>query len=134
MYLLYSVSLKQLLDFLRVNQSKSQTSEAAISIGTWVAKHLGSEVDSIRQELQVSILIKKCCSNRMETDAIHTFFMKYSVAFNGLFVFQAQANFIGYFFGCSLLVSNTCTDHKVVLLGYKGKCRLHVTCRAGFGC
>ncbi|KAG0625392.1 hypothetical protein M758_2G051200 [Ceratodon purpureus] len=43
---------EKLLDFLRVNQSKSETSEAVTSISSWIAKHVGSEVDSIRQELQ----------------------------------------------------------------------------------
>jgi hypothetical protein len=55
MYLQQIVSLKQLLEFLYVNQSKSETSEDAKPISTWLAEHLGSEVDSIRQELQVSI-------------------------------------------------------------------------------
>jgi len=48
------VCLKQLLDFLRVNRSKSKTSEDVISVITWLAEHLDTDVHSIKQELQVS--------------------------------------------------------------------------------
>ena len=69
------MSLKQLLDFLCVNQSKSEASEGSISIMTWLAKRLGIEVDSVRLELQVSIQVKEGCSNREESDVIDTLFM-----------------------------------------------------------
>lgn len=55
MYLQQNTFLKQLLEFLRAYPSESETSEDAVSISTWLANYLGSEVDSIRQELQVSI-------------------------------------------------------------------------------
>lgn len=53
------VTLKQLLNFLRVNHSKSTTSEDVISVTSWLAKYLGTEVHIIKQESQVSTQIKK---------------------------------------------------------------------------
>lgn len=46
---------KQFLDFLRENLSKPATSDDVISVRIWLAKQLGTDVDSIGQELEVNI-------------------------------------------------------------------------------